>query len=562
MLFHVKRRKLKIIHMKSIKGNIVDVDLRRVYFGEVLFLDGKIADLVWISEEKAGEKYILPGFVDSHIHIESSMLVPSGFSKVAVRTGVVATVSDPHEIGNVLGVAGVEYMRLNGECTGFKFFFGVPSCVPAVSFDRSGAVLDSKIVGELLGSGKYFFLSEMMNFPGVVCGDKEVLMKIEAALTRGLKVDGHAPGLVGDDLREYAAAGITTDHECMSFREAEDKIKLGIKVQIREGSAAKNFDSLIDIAKKYPDMVMLCSDDCHLDDLLNGYFVGLVKRALKAGVSLFDTLRISGYNAVKHYNLPVGLLQKGDLADFIVVDNLTDFNVEQTVVGGRVLFENGCVNIANCDVEVVNNFFENIIAVEDLRVVTDKIDSVAVKVIGVVEGELYTKNETCNLPVLNGEVFASKYDDILKIIVLNRYQKAKPSVGFIKGFGLKVGAICSSVSHDAHNIVAIGVDDESLVKVVNAVNASKGGLAYADADTVKVLELPVAGIMAVDPAEKVAKDYRDLLAIAEKSGSTMKAPFMTMAFMSLIVIPELKLSDQGLFDVVAFKPTSLFADEQ
>lgn len=548
--------------MKSIKGNIVDLELRIIYYGEVFLDTGKIGDLAEISAEKLGEKYILPGFVDSHIHIESSMLVPSEFAKVAVRTGVVATVSDPHEIGNVLGVDGVEYMRLNGDLSGFKFFFGVPSCVPAVSFDRSGAVLDSEIVDEMLGSGKYFFLSEMMNFPGVVCGDSEVMAKIRAALTRGLKVDGHAPGLVGDDLLAYATAGITTDHECMSIQEAEDKIKLGVKVQIREGSAAKNFDSLIDIAKEYPEMVMLCSDDCHPDDLLNGYFVGLVKRALKAGVSLFDALRISGYNAVKHYNLPVGLLQKGDLADFIVVDNLVDFNVEQTVVGGKTLFEKGDVNIANIGIEIANNFVENFIGVDDIKVSTDKLGSVAVKVIGVVDGELYTNSEICSLPVLNGEVVGDEDADIVKIIVLNRYQKAKPSVGFIKGFGLKTGAICSSVSHDAHNIVAIGVDDESIVKAVNSINESKGGLAYADVDLLKVLELPVAGIMAANSAEKVAEDYRDLLAIAEKSGSTMKAPFMTMAFMSLIVIPELKLSDQGLFDVVAFKPTSLFADEQ
>ncbi len=490
------------------------------------------------------------------------MLVPSEFAKVAVRTGVIATVSDPHEIANVLGVDGVEYMRLNGERSGFKFFFGVPSCVPAVPFDKSGAVLDSRIVTKMLESGKYFYLSEMMNFPGVVNGDVEVKAKIDAALRYGLKVDGHAPGLIGADLETYVNAGITTDHECMSLQEAEDKIKLGVKVQIREGSAAKNFDSLIDIVKKYPDMVMLCSDDCHPDDLLNGYFVGLVRRALKKGVDVFDVLRISGYNAIKHYNLPLGLLQEGDPADFVMVDNLLDFNVEKTVVGGKVLFEKGNVKTIDAKIEIVNNFIENIVRLEDIKVSSSQNDSVSVRVIGVVEGELYTNSEVYDLEVQNGNVTSDRNSDILKIVVLNRYQKAKPSVGFIKGFGLKQGAICSSVSHDSHNLVAIGVDDESIVKVINGVVASKGGLAYADDDVLKVLELPVAGLMAAASAEKVAEDYRNLLEITRKSGSTMKAPFMTMAFMSLIVIPELKISDQGLFDVVAFKPTSLFANER
>ncbi|WP_320054852.1 adenine deaminase [uncultured Acetobacteroides sp.] len=548
--------------MEKVKGNIVDLEKKDVFFGEFFIKDGFVFDLVKISKEKKFEKYIIPGFVDSHIHIESSMLVPSEFAKVAVRTGVIATVSDPHEIANVLGVDGVEYMRLNGERSGFKFFFGVPSCVPAVPFDKSGAVLDSRIVTKMLESGKYFYLSEMMNFPGVVNGDVEVKAKIDAALRYGLKVDGHAPGLIGADLETYVNAGITTDHECMSLQEAEDKIKLGVKVQIREGSAAKNFDSLIDIVKKYPDMVMLCSDDCHPDDLLNGYFVGLVRRALKKGVDVFDVLRISGYNAIKHYNLPLGLLQEGDPADFVMVDNLLDFNVEKTVVGGKVLFEKGNVKTIDAKIEIVNNFIENIVRLEDIKVSSSQNDSVSVRVIGVVEGELYTNSEVYDLEVQNGNVTSDRNSDILKIVVLNRYQKAKPSVGFIKGFGLKQGAICSSVSHDSHNLVAIGVDDESIVKVINGVVASKGGLAYADDDVLKVLELPVAGLMAAASAEKVAEDYRNLLEITRKSGSTMKAPFMTMAFMSLIVIPELKISDQGLFDVVAFKPTSLFANER
>lgn len=544
------------------KGNIVDLEQQRVYFGEICYDLKGVVSVLEISSEVEGELFVMPGFVDSHVHIESSMLVPSEFAKVSVQFGVVATVSDPHEIANVLGVSGMEYMRKNGLDSGFKFFFGVPSCVPAVSFDRSGFVLDSKIVDELLASGNYYYLAEMMNFPGVVSEDEDVLAKIESALGRGLKVDGHAPGLIGDDLLKYVKSGITSDHECMSVDEAELKVKLGMKIQIREGSAAKNFDSLIDIAKKYPDMVMLCSDDCHPDDLLDEYFLKQVKRAILAGVDFFDVMKISNYNAVKHYGLPVGLLQKGDPADFIVVDNLKDLNILKTVIEGTVVYEKGTSKCNDVAVEVVNNFCENYIDLNDISVFYESHSSVDVKVISTIEGELYTKKDICSLDVVSNAVLASPDKDVLKIVVLNRYMKAKPSVGFIKGFGLKKGAICSSVSHDSHNIVAVGVDDESIVKVVNGVVNAKGGLAYADDDIFEILELPVAGIMSDSSAEVVASKYRHLLEVAQRSGSKMKAPFMTMAFMSLVVIPELKISDQGLFDVVAFKPTSLFENER
>lgn len=544
------------------KGNIVDLVRDRVFYGEVVCDASKILKIKECGVEKVGEVYIMPGFVDAHIHIESSMLVPSEFAKVSVRTGVVATVSDPHEIANVLGEKGIEYMRLNGKESGFKFYFGVPSCVPAVSFDRSGFVLDSARVDSMFKTGEYYYLGEMMNYPGVIGGDVEVLSKIKSATSRGLKVDGHAPGLIGEELKLYAAAGISSDHECMSVAEAEEKVRLGMKIQIREGSAAKNFDSLIDIAKVYPEMVMLCSDDCHPDDLLNGYFVTQVKRALAAGVPLFDVLRISGFNAVKHYNIPVGLLQQHDPADFIVVEDLNNFKVLKTVVDGKVLYENSAPMTHHVDVKLVNNFYRNYLSLSDVAVKCDASRTkVNVKVISTIEGELYTRKEVCELDVKDGLVMPSVEKDLLKIVVLNRYQKASPSVGFISGFGLKKGAICSSVAHDSHNIVAVGVDDESIVRVINGVVKASGGLAYADNEVFEILELPVAGIMSDDSAENVAAKYRRLLDVSQKSGSTMKAPFMTMAFMSLVVIPELKISDQGLFDVVAFKPTSLFADE-
>lgn len=544
------------------RGNIVDLIQNTIFFGEVIIDKGVVLNIVRLSDEMIGEEYVLPGFVDSHVHIESSMVVPSSFARVAVRSGVVATVSDPHEIANVLGVDGVKYMQKNGSFSAFKFFFGVPSCVPAVGFDRSGFILDSRDVEKMFESGEYYYLAEMMNFPGVIAGDGEVVSKIKSAISRGLKVDGHAPGLSGDVLRAYAAAGISSDHECMSVEEALEKINLGMKVQIREGSAAKNFDSLVDILRLSPENVMLCSDDCHPDDLLDEYFLKQVKRALNKGYDLFDVLRASSYNAVKHYGISVGMLQQNDSADFIVVDNLENFEVRKTVISGNVVYENGEVFMPDVQVKVVNNFYKNYISESDLKILCNTVLSeVKVKVISTIEGELYTKREDYDLSVVAGEVMPSLADDVLKIVVLNRYQKAAPTVGFIKGFGLKRGAICSSVAHDSHNIVAIGVDDASIAKVINSVVDSLGGLAYADDDVLEVLPLPVAGIMSDKPVEDVAEKYRNLLEVAKNSGSIMKAPFMTMAFMSLVVIPELKISDQYLFDVTAFKPTSLFVNE-
>lgn len=546
--------------MNRITGNIVDIENRTIFFGSVLYSDNKIVGIERFSEEKPGQKYILPGFVDSHIHIESSMLVPSEFARVAVKTGVIATVSDPHEIANVLGKKGVDYMVANGKLVDFKFFFGVPSCVPATPFDRAGAVLNVSDVKEMLASGQFYYLSEMMNYPGVIYNDAEVMSKINSALELGYKIDGHAPGIVDESLKKYVDAGISTDHECMSVLEAETKIKLGMKVLIREGSAAKNFDSLIEIAKKYPSEIMFCSDDCHPDDLLNQYFVNLIRRAIAAGVDVIDAIKMAGYNAVKHYNLPVGLLKTDDYADFVMVDNLTDFNVQQTYINGRLIYNDGKSLIEKVKVDDINNFYQNFISKNDITIASIDNSKVEVKVIDTLEGELYTKSLIASLPVVDGALVSDVDRDILKIVVLNRYQKAKPAVGFIRGFGLKQGAICSSIAHDSHNIVAVGTDDESIVKVVNAVVEAKGGMAYADNEAVKILNLPVAGIMSDKSAEEVAASYRELLDFTRKSGSSMKAPFMTMAFMSLVVIPELKISDTGLFDVVKFEPTSLFAN--
>ena len=538
-----------------IKANYVDVVHRRVFPAEI-YVKG---ESVWRIKKIEGQfrNYILPGFVDAHIHIESSMLVPSEFARLAVRHGTVATVSDPHEIANVLGERGLEFMLENGKSVPLKFNFGVPSCVPATGFETSGSVLDSEKVERLLARDEFKYLSEMMNFPGVVFGDKEVLAKLKAAKKYNKPVDGHAPGLSGDDLKKYAAAGISTDHESVDVDEAIEKIKLGIKLQIREGSAAKNFESLYSVIDKYPDDVMLCSDDRHPDDLLEGHINDLVKRALNKGLDLFNVLRSVSYNPVKHYGLNVGLLQEGDPADFIIVDSLQDFNILATFINGKKVYGEGKVLFDVPVFEPVNNFNADFISQEDIRL---KSEGLQAKVILAKDGDLYTGLEVLPVRTDNGFAVSNPEQDILKIVVVNRYKNAKPVVGFIKGFGLKQGAIAGSVAHDSHNIVAVGVDDEDILKAVNLVINEKGGMIAVSGDDKYVLSLPVAGLMSDGSGEQVAEMYKKINSVVKEWGSTLHAPFMTLSFMALLVIPELKIGDKGLFDGKKFEFTNLFVD--
>jgi adenine deaminase len=536
-------------------GKLVDPVNRTILDSAVSVENEKIAKIESVKEQS--RKYILPGFVDAHVHIESSMLTPGEFARIAVRHGTVATVSDPHEITNVCGEKGLKFMIEDGEKVPLKFHFGVPSCVPATGFETSGATLNAEIVGELLKSNDYLFLSEMMNFPGVIYDDKEVWRKIRSAIKLNKPIDGHAPGVTGERLKKYASANISTDHECATIDEAIEKIENGIKIQIREGSAAKNFNALCSLIKKYPEKVMLCTDDCHPDDLVKGHINLLIKRGLEKGIKLFDLLKAACVNPVKHYNLNIGLLQTGDPADFIIVDNLNDFNILETYINGKKVYDEGKTLFKYKVGKPVNNFERMEILGNDL-LVKDKRKNI--RVIKCFDGQLFTGSIVVKPNTRNGHVIPDVENDILKLVVVNRYNNSEPAIGFIHGIGFKDGAVAQSIAHDSHNIIAAGTNDKDLLKAINTVISLKGGIAISDKVNINQLPLEIAGLMSSESGEKTASGYAELNELAKSLGSTFKSPLMTLSFMALLVIPELKLSDKGLFDVNAFSPVSLFVE--
>lgn len=538
-----------------VAGRIVDVLNEEVYSGTLKISGGRITDIT--RDGKDCGNYILPGFIDSHVHIESSMLTPSEFARASVIHGTVATVSDPHEIANVLGVEGVKYMIDNAKRVPFKFYFSAPSCVPATSFETSGAALGPNEVEELLAMKEIRYLGEMMNFQGVINRDPAVMEKIGIAKKYGKPVDAHAPGLTGQKLAAYAGAGITADHESLTRDEALEKIGLGMKIQIREGSAAKNFEELVSLLEKHHDKCMFCSDDKHPDELVNGHINDLVKRSLDCGVDLMKALKVACVNPVIHYKLDVGLLQKGDYADFIIVDNLKDFNVLQTYVNGELVAENGKTMINRSETKKVNKFLVEEKNIEDfaLSYKKGKINVIKAENDQVVTGRLLAEPK-----VMNGYAVADPERDILKVAVVNRYEEAKPAIGFIKNFGLKKGAIASSVAHDSHNIIAVGTSDEEMTRAVNLVIKNRGGISAVSGEEEKVLPLPIAGIMSDQDCRKVAEKYRELERMAKSLGSKLHAPFMTLSFMTLPVIPKLKMTDKGLFDTEKSEFIDVFED--
>ena len=535
-----------------IKGNIVNIENRKIFSGEVVVQNGRISSIKRIDGEF--DNYILPGFVDAHIHIESSMLVPSEFAKIALTHGTVATVSDPHEIANVLGVKGVEFMIENGLKVPLKFNFGAPSCVPATSFETAGAVIDSDDIKKLLENPNIKYLAEMMNYPGVIYDDDEVLKKMEWAKHYKKPIDGHAPGLRGDDLTKYITAGISTDHECFTYEEGLEKLQKGMKVIIREGSAAKNFDALIDLLPEYYENMMFCSDDKHPDDLLEGHINQLCARAVDRGIDVFKVLQVACINPVHHYDLQVGTLNEGDSADFVVIEDLENFKVLQTYIRGDLVAEKSKSFTDDVDFEILNNF-----NTEKKRISDFEFHSAAdyVRVIEALDGELVTNEIECESLIVDGNLVSNTESDVLKMAMVNRYQNEAPSIAFIKNFGLKKGAIASSVGHDSHNIIAVGVSDEMICKAVNVLIENKGGICVVSEELNEVVPLPVAGIMSDQPAEIIGQAYAKLDQLAKELGSTLGAPFMTLSFMGLLVIPSLKLSDKGLFDGSKFQFTSL-----
>ncbi len=539
--------------MNTFSGNIVDVLNSEIYPGTIHISNGYITGIE--REITSYDVYIIPGFIDSHIHIESSMLVPSEFARVAVIHGTVAVVSDPHEIANVLGVEGVKYMVENADSVPLKFYFGAPSCVPATEFESSGAVIGLPEIENLLRMNEIKYLAEMMNFSAVINNDKLVHEKIQLAKKYNKPVDGHAPGLRGSELQKYINAGITTDHETISKEEGLEKILRGMKILIREGSAAKNFDELITLVDQYPESCMFCSDDRHPDDLVNGHINELVKKAVKLGLDIFKVLRAASVNPVFHYGLDVGLLRVGDAADFLMVNNLKDFKIIRTIIKGNVVAESGKTDIKKNRIEIVNKFNVKEKNIDDF-LVPAKSDSI--RIIEAHDGQIIT-GETKEIALIEkGYAIAAPSRNILKIAVVNRYDETKPAVGFIKNFGLMEGAIASSVAHDSHNIIAIGTTDEEICRAINLIIKNRGGLCAVSSKKEVILPLPVAGIMSDKEYNVVAEKYIELDHTAKELGSVLQSPFMTLSFMSLLVIPELKISDRGLFDSEAFKFTDLF----
>lgn len=539
----------------SLSGNIVDLRAETIFKGRVHVEDGII---VKVEEDNTvtEDHYILPGLVDAHIHIESSMLIPSEFARLASVHGTVATVSDPHEIANVLGIEGINYMIANGKKVPFKFYFGASSCVPATPFETAGFELGVEQLDELLAKDEIKYMSEMMNFPGVINRDEFVMRKLEVAKKYGKPIDGHAPGVKGEDARKYIEAGISTDHECFTMEEALEKISYGMKIQIREGSAAKNFEALIELMQDYPDKVLFCSDDKHPDDLAEGHINQLVIRAIKKGYNPMSVLKSAILNPIDHYDLEVGALQTGDPADMIIVDNLNDFRVLATYVNGTLIARNGKTLIRSVTETVPNNFHAEPVSTVDISVSPH---GNKLKVMEALDGQLITNIVHADPKIKDGNVVSDPENDILKIVVLNRYNKAKPAVAFIRNFGLKRGAIASSVAHDSHNIVAVGADDEQVVRAINLIIKEKGGVSLVDSREEIILPLPVAGLMSVEDGYKIAEEYHKIDKKAHELGSTLRAPFMTLSFMALLVIPDLKLSDKGLFDGRKFSFTNLFS---
>ena len=534
------------------RGQIVDIGKQRIFKGEVTFENGVITSI--IEKNHDVNQFIMPGFIDAHIHIESSMLVPSDFAKLAVAHGTIATISDPHEIANVMGLEGVNFMIENGKNTPFKFYFGAPSCVPATAYESSGASINSDAIKALLAKDDIKYLSEMMNYPGVLNKDKEVMQKLAWAKLFNKPVDGHAPGLRGESLTTYIQSGMSTDHECFSFEEGLEKLEKGMKILVREGSAAKNFEALISLLPRYYENMMFCSDDKHPDDLILGHINDLCSRAIKKGMDLFKVLQVACINPINHYNLDVGQLRVGDSADFLVVKDLHEFQTIRTYISGNKLFDNGTTFLNPVHFKVINNFN---ISDKEISDFSYKSNASKIKVIEAYNGELVTGTSIENSTIINGNLISNTEIDVLKIAVVNRYNDQKPAIGFIKNFGLKEGAIASSVGHDSHNIVVVGVTDEDLCKAVNMLVEYKGGICALSSVKQMILPLPIAGIMSDQEGRIVADKYAQIDTFSKELGSTLEAPFMTLSFMALLVIPSLKLSDKGLFDVQNFSFTSL-----
>lgn len=558
-----------IIMTYSITGNLVDVINETIIPSEVTIENGIIADINSIKTKC--DNFIIPPFVDSHLHFESSMLMPSEFARNAAIHGTVGIISDPHEIANVLGMEGIKYFIDDIKNVPTKIFFGAPPCVPATDFETAGATITTEDIEELFKNYKLNLLSEVMNFPGVINDEENIINKIKIAKTYGKVIDGHCPKLTENDLKKYINAGISTDHEVTKCSEAEEKIANGMIIQIRNGSAAKNFNRLYPLIDKYPDKLMFCSDDLEPNDLKKGHINLIVKEAIKRKMNIMNILKIASINPIKHYNINVGTLKIKEPADFLIVNNLNDMEIIKTFCNGNIIAENGSTNIKYKKPKIINNFNAEPIKIEDIQLkISNKNQNktnVNVNVIRIMKKTIITQREIHNLEVKNGYIMPKinrTKEEINKLVIVNRYKKdTKPAVAFVVGFGFDMMAIASSVSHDSHNIIAIGGDDMLICEAINKVIEAKGGIAVTWGNKNKlyhrILKLPIAGLISDLNIEEVTKTM-DIIKKAAEIESKTNSPFMMLSFLSLLVIPEIKLSDKGLFDVNKFEFMNIEAE--
>lgn len=539
----------------EIEANYIDIFNKEIYPASITIENGYIVSIKKI--DAILKEYVLPGFIDAHIHIESSFLIPSNFAHLVVQHGTVATISDPHEIANVNGIDGINFMINNSKKTEFKFFFGAPSCVPALSseFETSGYVLDDQDVDKLMKSNDIYYLSEVMDFKGVINKDVRIINKINSALKRNKVVDGHAPGLSPYLTLKYVSSGISTDHECSTIEDARYKLSLGMKIIIREGSAAKNFESLhpliSECSKEYCDSLMFCFDDAHPNDILHGHINSIVARAIEYGHNFFDVLKIACINPVLHYKIPVGLLRTGDPADFIITKDIKTFKIDKTYINGKLVFNDGISHIPLISEIPINNFNCEQKSILDFKFSTK---NRMIPIINCINNQIITYKTMIDSNLLAPDFQSNIAKDILKIAVINRYENnSKISIGFIKNFGIRKGAIGSTVAHDSHNIIVVGTNDEYLCKATNIIIENKGGLCALNNEKTIIIKLPISGLMSALSAKEIASQYVKLNDFCKNVlGSQLDDPLMTLSFMSLTVVPHLKINDKGLFDVDSF----------